>query len=70
MFLSSQGFRKREPNYGIEYENPTLLTELVSRFVSAEPNAPEALCLSPKRFHERYPWINMEGQSLMTPTVS
>ena len=22
------------------------------------------------RFHERYPWINMEGQSLMTPTVS
>ena len=70
MFLSSQGYRKKEPDCGIEDEKPTLLERLVNSFVSTEPNALEALFLSPKRFHERYPWINMEGQSLMTPTIS
>ena len=70
MFLSSQGYRKKEPDCGIEDENPTLLVRLVNSLVATEPNALETLCLSPERFHKRYPWINMEGQSPMTPTVS
>ena len=70
MFLSSQGYRKREPDFGIEDERPALLIKLVNDFVKKEPNALETLCLSAARFHERYTWINMEGQSLMTPTIS
>ena len=70
MFLSSQGYRKREPDFGITDERPTLLAKLVSGFVASEPNALDTLCLTATRFHERYPWIKMEGQSFMTPTVS
>lgn len=70
MFLSSQGYRKHEPNFGIENEQPTLLVKLLNDFVEKEPNALETLCLSATRFSERYPWVKMEGQSLMTPTVS
>ena len=70
IFLSSQGYRKREPDFGLKDEQPKLLTHLVDEFIAKEPNALETLCLTPKRFNERYPRINMEGQSLMTPTVS
>ena len=70
MFLSSQGYRKREPDFGITDERPMLLAKLLSSFVANEPNALETLCLTAKRFCERYPWIKMEGQSLMTPMIS
>ncbi len=70
MFLSSQGYRKREPDCGIADEHPALLTREMSRFVASNPNALETLCLSASRFHARYPEINREGQSSMTPTAS
>ena len=70
MFLSSQGYRKREPDCGIQDEYPALLTREMSRFVASNPNVLETLCLSASRFHARYPEINWEGQSSMTPTAS
>ena len=70
MFLSSLGYRKREPDCGIPDEHPALLTREMSRFVASNPNALETLCLSASRFHARYPEINLEGQSSMTPTAS
>lgn len=70
MFLSSIGYRKREPDCGIADEHPALLTREMSRFVASNPNALEALCLPASRFHAHYPVINWEGQSSMTPTAS
>jgi Zn-dependent peptidase ImmA (M78 family) len=70
MFLSSQGYRRREPDCGVNEEQPALLKQLVNGFVSNEPNALGTLRLTAERFHNRYPWINLEGQSLMTPTAS
>lgn len=70
MFLSSQGYRKREPDCGIPEEHPKLLSELMRRFVQVTPDALETLHLTAERFRVRYPQINMEGQSSMTPTVS
>ena len=70
MFLSSQGYRKREPDCGIADEHPALLTREMGSFVASNQNALETLCLSESRFHVRYPEINWEGQSSMTPTAS
>lgn len=70
MFLSSQGYRKREPDCGIAEEHPALLARLMGSFVANNHNALETLCLSESRFHVRYPEINWEGQSSMTPTAS
>ena len=70
MFLSSQGYRKCEPDFGIRDERPTLLIQLVNSFISKEPDALKTFCLSAGRFHARYPEINREGQSSMTPTAS
>lgn len=71
IFLSSQGYRKKEPDCGLKPEHPVLLARLVGDFIKREPDTLEKLCLSAERFHERYPWINLkEGQSLMAPTTS
>lgn len=69
MFLSSQGYKKREPDCGLRDEQPMLLKELVENFICIK-NFLDELCISDKRFHDRYPWIKMEGQSFMAPMIS
>ena len=70
IYLSARGYRKGEPSFGIEHEKPTLIDSLMEIFVENTPNALNELHLTSTRFHERYPSIKWEGQSMMTPTVS
>ncbi len=70
IYLSSKGYRKGEPSFGINREKPTLIDTLMKKFISTRPDALNELHLTSTRFQERYPSIIWEGQSAMTPTIS
>ena len=69
MLFSSLGFRKSEPDCGILEEKPNLLNLLMRDFVAGTQDVLGELFLTQVRFHERYPEIKLEGQSMMTPMI-
>lgn len=57
MFLSAQGFRKREPDCGVTEETPVLLLTMMRNFVKDNPLALSELKITRERFIERYPQL-------------
>ena len=70
IFLSSCGYRKKEPACGVLPEHPDLVLRLMKRYIEETPDALNQLHLTRERFGERYPGLIWEGQSSMTPMIS
>lgn len=68
MYLSSIGFRRREPDCGIVEERPALLSHLVESFAQTNPAVLEELNITTGRFLERYP--ELRGLIMTTVTAS
>ncbi|MDD3588256.1 MAG: ImmA/IrrE family metallo-endopeptidase [Thermoguttaceae bacterium] len=57
-FMSSQGYRKKEPSCGIEREVPVLLNHLLLNQQEATPDLPTFLHLTASGFEARYPQLD------------
>ena len=60
IYFSSQGLRKKEPPCGVEYENPTLLDNLMKEYMRMPGSALEKLHISSRCFALRYPKIQIQ----------
>lgn len=64
VFLSSCGYRKREPDFGMVNEKPRLMDNLMSRLLEQGENIDELLLLSQPRLSLRYPNVFKGGVSM------
>jgi len=65
VFLSSCGYRKHEPDFGLKHENPTLIDKLMCRLLERGEDLDDLLLLSPLRLSTRYPNV-FKGGARMT----
>ena len=65
IFLSSCGYRKHEPDFGLKHEKPTLIDSLMCSLLEHGENLDDLLLLSPPRLSARYPNV-FKGGTRMT----
>lgn len=64
VFLSSCGYRKHEPDFGLEQETPTLVNKLMCNLLEQGVNIDDILLLSPRRLEKRYPKVFKGGMRM------
>ena len=65
VFLSSCGYRKHEPDFGLKRETPALVDGLMCSLLERGEDLDELLMLSPPRLSARYPNV-FKGGTRMT----
>ncbi len=59
IFLSSNGFRKKEPDCGVTLKAPQLVNDLMQKYVTEDQNFLNVLQITRECFEKRYPGMKI-----------
>lgn len=68
IFLSSNGFRKKEPDCGVTLKAPQLVNDLMQKYVTEDQNFLNVLQITRECFEERYPGMKINPFAYETET--